>query len=65
MSQGERCPKCEGEMVRGSAETLGRDFTCTRTEPKPDEVHVRVQSCYCRICGYIELYTEKTEVSKL
>lgn len=65
MSQGKRCRKCEGEIVRGSAETLGRDFTCTRTEPKPDEVHVRVQSYYCRICGYIELYTEKTEVSKL
>jgi predicted nucleic-acid-binding Zn-ribbon protein len=58
MSQGKRCPKCGGEMTEGSTETLGRNFACTRSEPKPGEVNVRVQSFHCGNCGYMEFYRE-------
>jgi predicted nucleic-acid-binding Zn-ribbon protein len=56
--EAETCPKCGGKMIEGSTETLGRNFACTRGEPKPEEWRVRVQSYHCRECGYIEFYKE-------
>jgi hypothetical protein len=59
-------PKYDGEMVRGSTETLGRNFSCTRGEPKtPEELRAcRVQSYYCKKCGYTEFYKEMKQMKK-
>ena len=60
--EAETCAKCGGKMIKGSKETLGGNFACTRAEPKPErEWRVRVQSYYCRKCGYIEFYKELKE----
>lgn len=59
MSEGKKCPKCGGEMVRGSNENLVRNFACTRGEPKPEDLQiVKVHSSYCKSCGYMEFYRE-------
>ena len=57
----EICPKSGGKMIKGSTENLGRNFACTRSEPKSEELRVRVQSYWCRKCGYIEFYKELKE----
>ena len=55
-----KCPKCGGEMIRGSQENLEINFACTRREPQPEVPHtVKVQPYYCKNCGFIELYKEK------
>lgn len=59
MSGVKTCPKCRGEMIRGSKENLERNFACTRGEPNPEVPQkVNVQPYYCRNCGYIEFYRE-------
>ena len=60
MSKVKKCPKCRGEMVKGSEQTLGDVFGCTRRESeKPENQRVAlVQPYYCESCGYIELYKE-------
>jgi predicted nucleic-acid-binding Zn-ribbon protein len=61
MSEVKKCPKCSGEMVKGSKENLERNFACTRGEPKPEvPQNVKVQSYYCKSCGYVEFYRELT-----
>jgi len=47
-------------MVKGSEQTLGGVFECTRRESgKPeDQLVAVVQPHYCESCGYIELYKE-------
>jgi predicted RNA-binding Zn-ribbon protein involved in translation (DUF1610 family) len=62
MSDVKKCPKCGGEMIRGSNENLGRNFACTRSEPKPEELRVgKVLSYCCRNCGYVGFYKEMKE----
>lgn len=57
-----KCPKCGREMIRGSNETLGRNFACTRNEPKPKKLRiVKIQSYHCCKCGYMEFYKELRE----
>ena len=58
MSKITECPKCSGEMMRGSNENLGIAFGCTRAEPKkPEDLPAgRVESYACKNCGYIEFY---------
>jgi predicted nucleic-acid-binding Zn-ribbon protein len=57
MNNVKMCPKCGGEMVRGTNENLVRNFSCTRGEPKPEDVQiVKVHSSYCGSCGYMEFY---------
>lgn len=59
MSESGKCPKCGGKMAWGSDENLVRNFACTRGEPKPEDLRiVRVHSCYCKSCGYMEFYRE-------
>lgn len=60
MSEVKKCPKCRGKMVKGSEQTLGGVFECTRRESgKPEDQWVTVvQPYYCESCGYIELYKE-------
>lgn len=54
-----KCPKCGGEMNKGSKENLERNFACTRGEPNPEVPQVvKVQSYYCKNCGYIEFYSK-------
>lgn len=44
-------------MIKGSKENLERNFACTRGEPNPEVPQVvKVQSYYCKNCGYIEFY---------
>jgi predicted nucleic-acid-binding Zn-ribbon protein len=55
----QKCPKCRGEMTKGSDETLGRTFGCTRGESTPEtSAKVEVRSYYCARCGYMEFYRE-------
>lgn len=58
MSKTTECPKCGGEMMRGSNENLGIAFGCTRAEPKkPEDLPAgRAESYYCKNCGYMEFY---------
>jgi len=58
-----KCPKCNGVMVKGSAQTLNDAFRCTRPEPKEleEKYKDRIQPYYCKNCGYIEFYKEKKE----
>jgi len=59
MSEVKKCPKCKGEMIKGSKGSLERNFACTRGEPNPEvPQNVKVQSYYCKKCGYIEFYRE-------
>ncbi len=61
-SEVKKCPKCNGEMIHGSKENLERNFACTRGEPNPEVPQVvKVQSYYCKNCGYIEFYRELKE----
>ena len=65
MSEVKKCPKCKGEMIQGSKENLERNFACTRGEPHPEVPQlVKVQSYYCKNCGYIEFYREIKENEK-
>ena len=57
MSESKKCPKCHGEMVKGTSENLVRNFNCTRGEPKPEDLLiVKVQPYYCKRCGFMEFY---------
>ena len=59
LSEVKKCPKCRGEMIRGSKENLEGNFACTRGEPNPEVPQiVKVQSYYCKSCGYMEFYRE-------
>ena len=59
MNNVKKCPKCDSEMVRGTSENLVRNFSCTRGEPRPEDLQVvKVRSSYCRSCGYMEFYRE-------
>ena len=54
-----KCPKCSGEMIKGSKENLERNFACTRGEPHPEVAQtVKIQPYYCKNCGYMEFYRE-------
>lgn len=45
-------------MVKGSEQTLGDVFGCTRRESeKPEDQRVTITSLL-QVCGYIELYKE-------
>ncbi len=59
MNEAKKCPKCSREMAKGSNENLARNFACTRSEPKPGDPVVGVQSYCCKNCGYIEFYKER------
>jgi predicted nucleic-acid-binding Zn-ribbon protein len=62
MSEVKKCPKCDGEMIKGSKENLERNFACTRGEPNPEVPQTKkVQSYYCKNCGYMEFYREARE----
>jgi predicted Zn-ribbon and HTH transcriptional regulator len=53
-----KCPKCSGEMIKGSIKNL-ECFACTRREPNREIPRtVMVQPYYCKNCGYIEFYRE-------
>lgn len=44
MSDVKKCSKCGGEMVMGTSENLVRNFSCTRVEPKSEDLQtVKVQ----------------------
>ena len=65
MSEGRKCPKCEGVMVKGSEQVLDETFRCTRggTEgpERLEKYDFRVQPYCCQNCGYIEFYKEIKE----
>jgi len=62
MKETMKCPKCPGEMIKGSKESLERNFACTRGEPNPEIPQVvKVQPYYCQDCGYIEFYRKVGE----
>jgi len=63
MSEIKKCPKCHGEMIKGSKENLERNFACTRGEPNPEvPQNVKIQPYYCKNCGYMEFYRENKGV---
>ena len=55
------CPKCSGEMAKGTKEVFGDHFACTRRKQKKLEKQGldRIQPYYCKNCGYVEFYKEK------
>lgn len=62
MSEAKKCPKCEGEMVEGVGEIFGNIFACTRNPKNLEALQgEKIQSYYCKNCGYIEFYKEKKE----
>jgi predicted nucleic-acid-binding Zn-ribbon protein len=54
MSEGKKCPKCGGEMKRGSLVSYGK----VRVLKEGDLQGDGIQTYYCRNCGFVELYKE-------
>jgi len=65
MSKVKKCPKCGGEMIRGSEQILDEAFRCTRggTEgpARLEKYGFRIQPYCCQSCGYIEFYKEEKD----
>ncbi len=63
MTETKTCPKCRGEMAKGTKDVFGDHFACTRrTQKKLEKQGVdRIQPYYCKNCGYVEFYKEKTK----
>jgi len=55
-SQFEKCPKCGGEMNYGSISPSGGFRILKHGDLQGDKVY----AFYCRDCGFIELYKERS-----
>jgi len=65
MSEGDKCPKCRGEMVRGDrlvAHT--RVLASVSLAKRGDILGDAIIPYYCEKCGYIEFYKEMKGVRR-
>ncbi|MDH5447847.1 MAG: acetyltransferase [Candidatus Bathyarchaeota archaeon] len=55
-----KCPKCDEKLVEGTAEIFGNTFGCTRAPENLEALQgEKIQTYYCKKCGYLEFYKEK------
>lgn len=55
MSEANKCPKCDGNMIEGKVRTYAGVFSLK----KPGDIAGdRIRAFYCEDCGYIELRKE-------
>lgn len=62
MSEAEKCPKCNGEMIQGE---FLKNLPKVVDPPKEGRRSIdRVIPTYCKTCGFLEIYKEMKEKTK-
>jgi predicted nucleic-acid-binding Zn-ribbon protein len=60
MSEVEKCPKCDGEMAKGTLNSYPHSFRLLKSGDWRGDI---IQAFYCEDCGYLEFYKETKEKS--
>ena len=57
------CPKCNGEMEKGTLQQAGRFGETPFAWEASDETRIKLVAYHCRECGYVEVYAPPKKVS--
>ena len=60
MSEVKKCPKCAGEMEKGSKLVGEHSLLSVRFAKKGDALGDQIIPFFCKSCGFIEIYKGMT-----